>query len=76
MRLFFGYRAVFVSHSVTMTCLDRPSPGEDMGYQVKCGSTKTTTGKPCGNPAMIGYSRCQKHRGDWTPKQKRKTKKR
>ncbi|QHY96602.1 hypothetical protein SSPS47_15955 [Streptomyces sp. S4.7] len=47
-----------------------------MGKQVKCGSTKTTTGKPCQKPAMIGYSRCQTHRGEWTPRQKRKTKKR
>ena len=34
-----------------------------MGKQVKCGSTKTKTGKRCQNPAMIGYSRCQLHRG-------------
>ncbi|MER8234512.1 hypothetical protein [Streptomyces sp. NPDC094049] len=47
-----------------------------MGYQVKCGSTETATGKPCKNPAMIGYSRCQKHRGKWTLPQRRKTKKR
>ena len=47
-----------------------------MGKQVKCGSTKTTTGKPCQNPAMVGYSRCQLHRGAWTPVQKRKRKKR
>lgn len=47
-----------------------------MGKQVKCGSTRTETGRPCGNPAMIGYSRCQKHRGEWTPRQKRRTKKR
>lgn len=51
-------------------------PGGRMGKQVKCGSTKTTTGKPCQKPAMIGYSRCQTHRGSWTPRQKRKTKKR
>ncbi|WP_188267125.1 MULTISPECIES: HGGxSTG domain-containing protein [unclassified Streptomyces] len=47
-----------------------------MAYQVKCGSLKTTTGKPCKNPAMVGYSRCQIHRGAWTPPQRRKTKKR
>jgi hypothetical protein len=47
-----------------------------MGYQVKCGSTQTKSGKPCKNQAMVGYSRCQLHRGDWNPPQKRKTKKR
>ncbi|MFC8826316.1 hypothetical protein ACFT9I_13305 [Streptomyces sp. NPDC057137] len=47
-----------------------------MGKQVKCGSTQTVSGKPCQRPAMIGYSRCQTHRGGWTPRQKRKTKKR
>ncbi|MEU1665052.1 hypothetical protein ABZ547_15780 [Streptomyces sparsogenes] len=47
-----------------------------MGKQVKCGSTKTVTGKPCQNPAMIGYSRCQIHRGDWNKPQKKKTKRR
>ncbi|MFI7274272.1 hypothetical protein [Streptomyces sp. NPDC049879] len=47
-----------------------------MAKQLKCGSTRTKTGKPCGNPAMIGYSRCQKHRGEWRLPQKRKTKKR
>ncbi|MEV8413521.1 hypothetical protein AB0P45_07895 [Streptomyces niveus] len=47
-----------------------------MGKQVKCGSKDTTTGKPCQRPAMIGYSRCQTHRGPWTSPQKRKTKKR
>lgn len=45
-----------------------------MGKQVRCGSTNTTTGKRCRNPAMIGYSRCQLHRGEWTPVQQRKTK--
>ncbi|SCD32580.1 MULTISPECIES: HGGxSTG domain-containing protein [unclassified Streptomyces] len=47
-----------------------------MGKQVTCGSLKTRTGKPCRNPAMVGYSRCQLHRGGWMPRQKRKTKKR
>ncbi|MDQ0762108.1 hypothetical protein [Streptomyces canus] len=47
-----------------------------MGKQVKCGSTHTKTGKRCQNPAMIGYSRCQLHRGEWNPPQKKKTKKR
>lgn len=47
-----------------------------MGKQVKCGSTQTKTGKRCQNPVMIGYSRCQLHRGSWTPVQKKKTKKR
>lgn len=47
-----------------------------MGKQVKCGSTKTASGQPCQNPAMIGYSRCQLHRGVWTPPQKRRKKKR
>ncbi|MFB7272688.1 HGGxSTG domain-containing protein [Streptomyces sp. NPDC056244] len=46
-----------------------------MGKQVKCGAA-TKTGKRCQNPAMIGYSRCQLHRGEWTPPQKKKTKKR
>lgn len=46
-----------------------------MGKQVKCGSTKTATGRPCQNPAMIGYSRCQKHRGDWSKPQKLQKKK-
>jgi hypothetical protein len=46
-----------------------------MGKQVKCGSTRTTTGRPCQNPAMIGYSRCQKHRGDWNKLQKPQKKK-
>jgi hypothetical protein len=47
-----------------------------MGKQVKCGSTRTKTGKPCQNPAMVGYSRCQLHRGEWTPVQTKKRKKR
>ncbi|MER5195948.1 MULTISPECIES: hypothetical protein [Streptomyces] len=47
-----------------------------MGKQVKCGSTQTKTGKRCQKPAMIGYSRCQLHRGEWTPPQRKKTKKR
>lgn len=47
-----------------------------MGKQVKCGSTRTKTGKRCQNPAMIGYSRCQLHRGEWNPPQKKRTKKR
>ncbi|MGV9313469.1 HGGxSTG domain-containing protein [Streptomyces sp. NPDC003691] len=47
-----------------------------MGKQTKCGSTETANGRPCQNPAMIGYSRCQHHRGAWTPKQQRKRKKR
>ncbi|MFD4555994.1 hypothetical protein ACFWP5_17025 [Streptomyces sp. NPDC058469] len=47
-----------------------------MGKQVKCGSTDTKTGRRCQKPAMIGYSRCQLHRGPWTPPQKKKTKKR
>ncbi|MFG2336727.1 hypothetical protein [Streptomyces yangpuensis] len=47
-----------------------------MGYQVTCGSTRTKTGKPCRNPAMIGYSRCQKHRGDWNRPQRKQPKKR
>ncbi len=47
-----------------------------MGKQAKCGSTRTKTGKPCQRPAMIGYSRCQCHRGEWTPRQRKKTKKR
>ncbi len=46
-----------------------------MGKQVKCGSTNTRTSKPCQNPAMIGYSRCQIHRGVWNKMQKKKTKK-
>ncbi|HET9380444.1 MAG TPA: hypothetical protein VFP69_06405 [Streptomyces sp.] len=47
-----------------------------MGKQVRCGSTETRSGKRCRKPAMIGYSRCQLHRGPWTPVQKKKTKKR
>lgn len=47
-----------------------------MGIQSKCGSTKTRSGKPCRNPAMIGYSRCQTHRGEWSPVQVRRKKKR
>ncbi|MDF9803278.1 hypothetical protein M2436_001825 [Streptomyces sp. HB372] len=47
-----------------------------MGRQVLCGSLRTKTGKACRKPAMIGYSRCQLHRGEWTPWQWRKTKKR
>lgn len=47
-----------------------------MGIQVKCGSTDTKTGKRCRNKAMVGYSRCQRHRGPWTPVQQKKTKKR
>lgn len=54
----------------------RPDQGGRMGIQVKCGSTDTKTGKRCRNKAMIGYSRCQKHRGPWTPPQQKKTKKR
>ncbi|GGU58721.1 hypothetical protein GCM10010498_14850 [Streptomyces cavourensis] len=54
----------------------RTGSGGSVGKQVTCGSLKTKTGKPCRNPAMIGYSRCQLHRGEWTPPQKRKTKKR
>ncbi|WP_329315837.1 hypothetical protein [Streptomyces sp. NBC_01262] len=47
-----------------------------MGKQVKCGSTDTKTGKRCQKPAMIGYPRCQLHRGEWNQPQKKKTKKR
>ncbi|WP_461030805.1 HGGxSTG domain-containing protein [Streptomyces sparsus] len=47
-----------------------------MGKQTKCGSTATRTGRPCRHPAMIGYSRCQLHRGEWTPTQIRRRKKR
>ncbi|MEU0062861.1 hypothetical protein ABZ085_05975 [Streptomyces albidoflavus] len=47
-----------------------------MGKQTKCGSTQTTTGRPCGKPAMVGYSRCQLHRGTWTPRQQPRRKKR
>ncbi|MBB6435857.1 hypothetical protein HNQ79_002320 [Streptomyces candidus] len=47
-----------------------------MGKQVKCRSTRTATGKPCQNPAMVGYSRCQLHRGEWAPVQQPKRKKR
>ncbi|MER8155003.1 HGGxSTG domain-containing protein [Streptomyces sp. NPDC094472] len=47
-----------------------------MGKQVKCGSTSTKSGRPCQNPAMIGYSRCQLHRGEWNKPQRKKPKKR
>jgi hypothetical protein len=47
-----------------------------MGKQVKCGSTDTKTGKRCQKSAMIGYPRCQLHRGEWNQPQKKKTKKR
>ncbi|MGY0065197.1 HGGxSTG domain-containing protein (plasmid) [Streptomyces sp. LZ34] len=47
-----------------------------MGKQTKCGSTKTKTGRPCQRLAMVGYSRCQKHRGDWNKPQVKRTKKR
>lgn len=46
-----------------------------MSKQVRCGG-KTTKGKRCTQPAMIGYSRCQDHRGKWSKKQEKKTKKR
>ena len=46
-----------------------------MGYQVKCGA-KTTKNRRCKNDAMIGYSRCQFHRGKWKKPQVKKTKKR
>ncbi|MFI0822230.1 hypothetical protein ACH4TX_41660 [Streptomyces sp. NPDC021098] len=46
-----------------------------MGYQVKCGA-KTTKNKRCTQPAMIGYSRCQDHRGKLNKPQKKQTKKR
>ncbi|MFE7132822.1 HGGxSTG domain-containing protein [Streptomyces sp. NPDC057638] len=46
-----------------------------MGKQVLCGAL-TKAGTRCQNPAMIGYSRCQRHRGEWTPPQQRRTKKR
>ncbi|MBY6301898.1 HGGxSTG domain-containing protein [Streptomyces clavuligerus] len=46
-----------------------------MGKQNLCGAL-TKTGKRCRNPAMIGYSRCQLHRGGWTPPQRRRTKRR
>lgn len=66
------------------TCPDTMNPlshvvsdrGGHVGKQVKCGSTETRSGKRCQKPAMIGYSRCQLHRGAWTPVQKKKTKKR
>ncbi|OWA20236.1 hypothetical protein B9W61_27455 [Streptomyces sp. CS057] len=50
--------------------------GGHVGRQVLCGSLRTKTGKACRKPAMIGYSRCQLHRGEWTPRQRRRTKKR
>ena len=46
-----------------------------MGKQVKCGG-KTEKGTRCKNDAMIGYSRCQLHRGKWNKPQKKQTKKR
>lgn len=56
---------------------NQPSPrkGVKMGYQVLCGA-KTTKNKRCTNKAMIGYSRCQEHRGKWNKPQVKKTKKR
>ncbi|MFD8626684.1 hypothetical protein ACFV4E_22835 [Streptomyces hygroscopicus] len=49
--------------------------GVSMGKQVKCGA-KTKKGTRCTHPAMIGYSRCQEHRGKWNKPQKKQTKKR
>ncbi|MER6913409.1 hypothetical protein ABT354_17220 [Streptomyces sp. NPDC000594] len=46
-----------------------------MGQQMLCGAL-TQAGTRCRNPAMIGCSRCQKHRGAWTPPQRRRRKKR
>jgi len=46
-----------------------------MGYQTKCGA-KTTKNTRCKNDAMIGYSRCQTHRGKLNKPQVKKTKKR
>lgn len=46
-----------------------------MGKQVKCGG-KTEKGTRCTRPAMIGYSRCQYHRGKLNKPQVKKTKKR
>jgi hypothetical protein len=57
------------------TALPRTKRGH-MGKQVRCASTQTKTGKPCRNPAMVGYSRCQLHRGEWSAPQKRRRKKR
>lgn len=49
---------------------------EAMGIQTKCGSTNTRTGRACRKPAMVGYSRCQLHRGEWAPVQVKRRKKR
>jgi hypothetical protein len=46
-----------------------------MGKQTLCGA-KTKNGTHCKKPAMVGYSRCQLHRGDWNKPQKKQTKKR
>ncbi|GLF97898.1 hypothetical protein [Streptomyces yaizuensis] len=49
--------------------------GGSMGRQMLCGAP-TKEGGRCRNKAMIGYSRCQLHRGPWTPVQQRRRKKR
>ena len=46
-----------------------------MGKQVKCGA-KTKKGTRCARPAMIGYSRCKLHQGEWSKPQVKQTKKR
>ncbi|MBH5338602.1 hypothetical protein IHE55_28995 [Streptomyces pactum] len=46
-----------------------------MGYQTLCGAP-TKKGGRCRNKAMVGYARCQKHRGDWVRPQIRRGKKR
>ena len=46
-----------------------------MGYQTKCGA-KTTKNTRCRNDAMIGYSRCKLHQGEWSKPQVKQTKKR
>ncbi|MFC0600491.1 hypothetical protein [Streptomyces palmae] len=46
-----------------------------MGLQTLCGAP-TKKGGRCRRKAMIGYSRCQLHRGDWVSTQVKKAKKR
>lgn len=46
-----------------------------MGYQTRCGAM-TTKKTRCRNKAMVGYSRCKKHQGEWSKPQVKQTKKR
>ncbi|WP_413804256.1 HGGxSTG domain-containing protein [Streptomyces sp. OE57] len=46
-----------------------------MGKQTLCGA-KTKKGTRCTRLAMVGYSRCQLHRGEWNKRQTKKAKKR